>query len=127
MSVFCSRELRGDTVGEWNRAGLSLCSTLNQAERRCTLTHEIVHIERGPVPDDRYLANKEERVVDCITARRLISLEHLIDALVWNRCCTTEETADDLWVDLPTLMNRVQNLTASERRYVDEELARRTG
>jgi hypothetical protein len=29
-----------------------LCRTLTQAERRCTLTHELVHRERGPVPAD---------------------------------------------------------------------------
>ncbi|MCW2300678.1 hypothetical protein [Rhodococcus erythropolis] len=125
MNVTCSRELSGDTFGRWHDEGLEICSTLDQAERRCTLTHEIVHLERGPVPDDERLAQREEKIVDCITARRLISLEQLIDALVWNRHRVTSETAEELWVDLPTLLNRVQNLKDSERRYIDQELARR--
>lgn len=40
-------------------------------------------------------------------ARRLISLELLIDALVWGRCRIDGEAAEELWVDLPTLRNRV--------------------
>ncbi|EOM74958.1 hypothetical protein DW322_11050 [Rhodococcus rhodnii] len=127
MHVMCSRELDGEQVGEWNDEGLELCSTLDQAERRCTITHEIVHLERGPVPPDPWFAAKEERVVDCITARRLISLESLIDALVWHRQPLTHAAADDLWVDMPTLQNRLDRLTAGERRYIEEELARRLG
>ena len=125
MSVTCSRELSGDTFGRWHEDGLEICSTLSQAERRCTLTHEIVHLERGPVSEDAHYAQREEKIVDCITARRLISLEQLIDALVWNRHRINVDTAEELWVDVPTLLNRVQNLTKGEKKYINEELCRR--
>jgi hypothetical protein len=112
-------------MGEWTAKGIEIDGTSNQAERRCTLTHEIVHLERGPVPSDPHLAMKEERIVECITARRLISLEKLIDALVWTRLSVDHETAEELWVDLPTLQHRIRDLTDSERRYIDQELERR--
>ena len=61
-----------------------LCRTLTQAERRCTLTHELVHRERGPVPRDPAAAAAEERAVDEIAARRLITLGSLVDGLATN-------------------------------------------
>ncbi|MFH5231933.1 hypothetical protein [Antrihabitans spumae] len=112
-------------LGGWTVDGIDIDCTSNQAERRCTLTHEIVHAERGPVPDDPYLGPKEERIVERITARRLIELDALIDALAWNRHRVDAETAVELWVDLPTLRTRVQNLTDDERRYIDAEIERR--
>lgn len=117
--------LKFGCLGEWTADGITIDGTSNQRERRCTLTHEIVHIERGPVPNDPHLAVREERVVECITARRLISLETLIDALVWNRLRVDDELAEELWVDLPTLEHRVRDLTDGERRYIDQELERR--
>ncbi len=126
IDVLCTRDLTGDFLGEWrSTGGLELCSTLTQAERRCTLTHEIVHVERGPVPDDERLAQREEAIVDRITACRLIELDHLVDALAWNRWRVDADTAGELWVDLPTLLIRVKNLTDDERRYIDAELERR--
>ncbi len=112
-------------MGKWTADGIEIDGTSNQAERRCTLTHEIVHLERGPVPDDPHLALKEERIVECITARRLITIEKLVDALVWSRR-VDHETAEELWVDLPTLQHRIRDLTEGERRYISQELERRS-
>ena len=105
--------------------GIELDMTSTQRERRCTLTHELVHIERGPVPRDPRLALREEETVDRISAERLIELDHLIDVLAWNRYRVDDEAAEELWVDLPTLLTRVRNLTDSERAFIDRELARR--
>ena len=125
IDVTFPRCLKLGCLGEWNADGIAIDGTSNQRERRCTLTHEIVHIERGPVPNDPHLAVKEERVVECITARRLITLETLIDALVWNRLQVNDEMAEELWVALPTLQHRVRDLTDCERQYIDQELERR--
>ena len=100
--------------------------TLNQCERRGTLTHETHHHERGPVPQDPYLAAKEERVVQLLTAQTLIPLDELIDAIVWNRGSVHDGTANDLWVDHDILLTRIQRLTDKERAYIESELRRRS-
>lgn len=91
-----------------------------QAERRCTLTHELVHDERRIFPIDRVLRAREELRVERIAARRLIALERLVDALAWTR--RTEEVAEELWVDVPMLVALVQSLTDRERDWIDAEL-----
>ena len=68
---------------------------------------------------------REEEIVDRITAERLIELGALIDVIAWNRNRIDDEAAEELWVDLPTLLTRVRNLTDDERAFIDEELERR--
>jgi hypothetical protein len=97
-----------------------LCRTLTQAERRCTLTHELVHRERGPVPADPASAAREELIVDEITARRLITLPHLVDGLRWTR--HPRELADHLWVDQPTLRTRMSTLDPIETAELEHHL-----
>lgn len=77
-----------------------------QAERRCTLTHELVHRERGPLPAGSAAAAREEQIVDEITARRLITVPQLVDGLRWTR--HPRELAEHLWVDEPTLRTRMR-------------------
>lgn len=91
-----------------------------QVERRCTITHELVHDERRIFPTDRVLRAREELRVERIAARRLIALERLVDALVWTR--RTEEVAEELWVDVPMLVALVQSLTDRERDWIDAQL-----
>lgn len=62
---------------------VTLDSRLLQVERRSAIAHELVHIERGPVPRDPWLAACEELAVEQETARRLIPLDRLVDALAW--------------------------------------------
>ncbi|ORI13476.1 hypothetical protein [Rhodococcus sp. 1168] len=112
-------------LGRWTEDGIEINRHSNQRERRCTLTHEIVHVERGPVPKDLRLARREETIVDCIAARRLIELDRLVDVLAWNRHRVDDEAAEELWVDLPTLIARVRNLTEDERSFINRELSRR--
>ena len=49
---------------------IELSRDLLEVERTCTLAHELVHLERGPVIS-RHTA-REERIVASIAARRLI-------------------------------------------------------
>ena len=44
---------------------VTLDRRLRQVERRCTIAHEVAHIERGPLPDDDRLAAREESLGDC--------------------------------------------------------------
>lgn len=82
-----------------------------QVERRCTVAHEQAHIElghtRGHHPDD-------ERTATQLAARWLVEMPAILDALRWSE--ELEEVADQLWVDLPTLMARLDGLTSEERQ-----------
>lgn len=120
--IDCTRELPGDLAGLTDGRTIWLCRTLSQVQRRCVLTHELVHLERGIVPVESALHEREETIVDEIAARRLISLESLIDALRWTRGRPNREAAWELWTDIDTLTTRVQTLTDCERRIIDEAL-----
>ncbi len=115
--------LSGDTDGR----SIRLCGSLNQAQRRSVLAHELVHIERGSEHTDSPHEEQEERRVDEIAARRLIELDDLIEALVWTRGQPNSECAWELWTDVHTLTVRVKTLTADEREYIDREIERRQG
>jgi len=97
-----------------------LNATLTQAERRCTLTHELVHRERGPLPADEAAAAREERLVDEIAARRLITNTALVDGLRWTR--HPRELAEHLWVDEPTLQTRMATLDPLEVSQLEHQL-----
>ena len=72
---------------------------MTQAERRCALTHELVHLEhghRGCQPP------AVEHAVRAAAARQLITLEQLADALPWSM--SLDELADELaQLELDTL------------------------
>lgn len=103
--------LRGDRI--W------ICSSCNQAERRSTLTHEIQHLDRGPVLLP-HLATREERIVSEMAARRLIPLSELVDALKWSR--DVGELADELWTDEPTVRVRLGSLDPIEVAELEHHL-----
>lgn len=92
----------------------------DQAQRRSTLAHELVHDERRVFPIDRVLRAREELTVERIAARRLIALDHLVDVLRWTR--STGEVAAELWVDVPMLQALGRSLTDAERAWIDEQL-----
>jgi len=87
--------------------------SLDQAGRRSTIAHELVHLERGPVSSTPRLRKLEERAVEETAARRLVDLPRLISALRWSRW--PDEIAEECWVDLPTLRARIEHLTPGER------------
>lgn len=90
-----------------------------QAKRRCTLAHELAHIELGHTDG---CTPREDRAADDLAARRLIPLDRLADALAWTE--SAEEAADELWVDEATLSARLASLTADERVALAERLGR---
>ncbi|WP_143226282.1 hypothetical protein [Actinomyces provencensis] len=62
-----------------------------------------------------------ERAVSIEAARRLITVEELCHAAVWAHCL--EEAAEELWVDVDTLLTRLESLTAEEQLMLDHVLA----
>lgn len=52
--INCRRELPEQVWGltSFTRQKIWLCKRLQQVHRRCTLTHELIHWERGPLPTD---------------------------------------------------------------------------
>lgn len=114
--------LPGDLVGITNHRSktVTIDKRLLQAERRCTIAHELEHIERGPMPADPALVAREEEAIDRAVARRLIAVRHLGEALAWSR--DLHEAADELWVDVPTLKARLRGLHPAERAYLRKRL-----
>lgn len=89
---------------------------LLQVERRCTLAHELAHIDLGHHGrQDR----KEEDRANRLASHRLIDWHHLTDAFRWAR--TTHEAATELWVTPKVLHDRLRFLHPHERallRYI---------
>ncbi|MCQ9367385.1 ImmA/IrrE family metallo-endopeptidase [Brevibacterium sp. 91QC2O2] len=81
-----------------------------QPERRCTLTHELVHVDWGHTCGQSPAIESRVRRE---TARRLILPEHLEDAARW--ASSTAEAAEALWVTEDVLIDRLHCLTTSER------------
>lgn len=90
---------------------IQLRRSMRLVERRCVLSHELIHDERGPVP--KWMTAREEAAVRQESARRLIVLEDLARALQWSPFIT--EVAEELDVDVPTLQARLTGLTDDER------------
>lgn len=120
VEVSCRYRLPNHLMGLQQGHRIWLCRTLTQAERRCTLTHELVHRERGLITDPNAAA-LEERIVDEIAARRLITLPQLVDGLRWTRD-DADDLADTLWVDQPTLKTRMETLDPIEVAELEHAL-----
>jgi hypothetical protein len=97
-----------------------LARGLTQAERRSTLVHEHVHLERGDIGP---CTPRQEASVDQAAAHRLIDAVALGDALCWAH--DIYEAADELWVDVATLRTRLAHLHPSEKHYLRRRLAAR--
>jgi hypothetical protein len=93
---------------------ITLHRRLDPTAQRCTLAHELVHLERGPVVMCQ--VPREERAVAAIAARRLVPLEALAEALRWSR--DERAVADELSVDVRTVRVRLRSLTAAEQTFL---------
>lgn len=82
---------------------------LLQVERRCSLAHELVHLERS---DTGACPPAVEAEVNREAARRLISWEQLLAAVQWAR--SEEELAEELWVTVKILRARAETLHADD-------------
>jgi hypothetical protein len=82
---------------------------LSQVERRCALTHELIHIEDA---HDGCQPPAIEAKVRAEAARRLVKLDHLAKAMQWS--LSFDELADELWVTPEVLQDRIKHLTDAE-------------
>lgn len=114
--------MRGQLLGELRYPVIALRSGTSAAQRRCTLAHELVHLERG-VGDCGPWSAAEELQVHAEAARRLISVPALAHAI--------RELGGDhhlgalahlLDVDGQTARVRLRLLTPAERAGLRREL-----
>jgi hypothetical protein len=90
-------------------------------ERRCTITHEVEHVLRGPTSTCHVM--KEELAVDRRSSRLLLSsMRDIGDAMVWHGG-DYEQVSEELWVDLWMLEVRLSALQKREREYLDKRRA----
>lgn len=113
------RDVLGDTDGV---ARIRMANGQLQVERRCTITHEMIHVERGHTG---CCDVKAEARVRREAARRLITVAALGEAMAFYGEHDHEALADELWVDLDTLQTRLNHLHPSERGYLRRRLERR--
>lgn len=113
---------RAAGLTRWRDRVIELDIRLSERAVRCVLSHEVVHAERGPFP--RRLLSREEEIVSRESARRLIDLHPLGEALAWS--LHPHEAADELWVDTNTLDARIRGLSDAERVYLADRLEHHT-
>ena len=118
MRVVWAR-LPGDVRGATDGATtIWIDDRLSQAQRRVTVCHETIHIERGIIPADP----AEESRVERLTAQRLITTGQLVDALRWHRHGNTSALAEHLWVDACTARTRLDTMTPDEHAEIADAL-----
>ncbi len=108
-------------LGHWDQdeQAITLHPDQSQRQKRVTLTHEMIHAERGHRGE---CDEKVERQVARETARRLIPIHALVDAALAHED-DHHALCDALWVDLPTLQIRLASLHPSERGYLTRRLS----
>lgn len=95
---------------------------MNQAERRCTIAHETEHILAGP-PAPGLEGRDELRARRNAAQALLPDIRAIGDAMAWSQGCL-HQAADELWVDVDTLRDRLRFLShPAERAYLRRRLA----
>lgn len=102
---------------DFEASTISIRRNLTWEERRCTVLHECLHVERGPVLLS--LAEREELRVQKETARLLLpSVKAIGDAFAWSQG-DEAGAAHELGVDVDVLRTRMKYMThPTERAYL---------
>jgi len=116
------RPLPGRLLGEtvWPARTITIDPRIPPAASRCTLCHELVHVERGPAPADPVLQAREELAVEKESARRLIPIRALGEVLA--ESTQLGYAAELLHVDPDLLTVRLNHLHPAERAYLKNRL-----
>jgi hypothetical protein len=117
--------MAGDLLGEVRNGGhqIALRAGTSSGQRRCTLTHELIHLERGLL-DCGPWQSREELLVHTEVARRLIPVDVLSEAIRFlGGDGDTAALALLLDVDSETLLLRRRLLDRTERRTERRSLA----
>jgi hypothetical protein len=89
---------------------------LTQVQRRCTLAHELEHLDRG-APCETLRASIEARIVRATAKYLLPDLDALAATIgVYD----LRRAADEMWVTFPIMVERLRGLTDTELDYVTE-------
>ena len=108
--VWPTNSLPPTVLGCTDGSSIWLAVEQTVAEARCTLVHELIHLERGhrtcQPPDVEADVARE-------AAQRLLPIDELADALAQTR--SEFEAAKMLWVDVDTLRTRLASLDDVER------------
>jgi len=118
-------QMTGDLLGEIRESGtvIALRAGTSSGQRRCTLAHEIIHLERG-IGDCGLWQLREERQVHIEVARRLIPAAVLCEAArVSGGAADPRALALTLDVDVETLRIRLACLARTEARAIRRKLA----
>jgi hypothetical protein len=118
-----SEPMRGRLLGELRYPVIALRAGTSAAQRRSTLAHELVHLERGGGCGGPWSA-REELLVHAEAARRLVPLDALADAIA--ECGGDHDVgavARLLDVDTETARLRLRLLTAAERARLRTRLS----
>lgn len=112
-------------LGWWDRERGEIVLDKRQSLRqmRCTLMHELEHVRRGDEDTSHVspvLAVRQEIAASTRAARRLVSMDRLVDALLWSQ--DERELAEMLHVDEDTLRIRLLTLTDDEHAVIDARL-----
>lgn len=121
-------EMTDDLLGEVRDDGqvIALRAGTSAAQRRCTLTHELVHLERGILDCGPWL-QREEGLVHAEVSRRLIPLDALAAAIrALGGADDPAALAHWLDVDGETLAIRLSRMSSSERAALRRSLARQS-
>ena len=120
LLITCPKQIRGAHAAHLqhpapshpNTDGTSIWLTVERtvAETRCTLVHELIHLERG---HSTCRPPGVEADVAREAAQRLIPIDDLADALARTR--SELEAAELLWGDVDTLRTRLTFLDDVER------------
>lgn len=119
-------EYRGDLppgeVGRWEGGDvITLGLNLDSVGRRCTLAHELIHVERGLRGGNPTKIAHEERVVEAAAARWLLSPPDIVCGLLWS---SDEHELAAYWrVDIAMARMRWSTLQPMERAWIMERLS----
>lgn len=110
----CWGDLPPGQLGATDGRHIWIATGLTIRERRCTLAHELVHIDLGLVSDVTWAS--EQRVRD-VTARRLLpDIDAVASALAGGVDMAT--ASDELWVTEDILTDRLSNLNDEESDHL---------
>lgn len=88
-------------------------ASLDARQRRCSIAHEIAHLDLAHVPTgNRALARRQEAEADRLASTRLISFGQLLEAVRW--CADDQDLAEQLQVSEQALSLRRTLLSAAE-------------
>lgn len=102
-----------------------LSAELDLVGRRCTLAHELAHIDLAHAPQGGWFGARHERDADRLAARRLLEdIDEIATALCVHPL-HPELVAEHLGVTVGVLRRRLANLTPDEKDHIEQRLAAR--